>query len=150
MRAVRRPDVGLGRAAVFFGLLLELLLAIAVASSAELLAPLPLTLLAIALALAARACVVGCYLREDDVVVRSWLRTYRAPRRVISDARPISYSGFATRFSDSRLVSMVALDVVGRAVPYELRFSADTPRRVRASALRVREWLVAPGSVAAG
>lgn len=139
-----RPLVGLGRAALVFCALVEVLLLVGVAGAGQVVEPVPLALLAVGVALALRAAVVGCHVREETVTVRSWLRTYHVPRTAITDVRTVGYSGFANRFSESRVVSMVALEVAGRSVPHELRFSADTPARARSSARVLRDRVLVP------
>ena len=63
--------------------------------------------------------------------MRSWFRTFRIDRGEITGIRSTAYSGFANLFSDSRIVSMVSVEVANRALPVELRFLADVPSRVR-------------------
>ncbi|MCC2335771.1 hypothetical protein [Cellulomonas wangsupingiae] len=133
-----RP-VALGRAAAAFVGLLELLLVMAILGAGTLTEPFALCLLAASVAIALRAAVVGCYPRTDRLLVRSWLRTSGIDREKILDVRVVAYSGFANRFSDSRFVSMVSLEVVGRRLPVELRFTADTPSRVRERAELLHE-----------
>lgn len=141
LRRAGRPSVGLGRAGVAFWVLLELGLLVGVGAGG-LAAPVSVALLTASVALALRAPVVGCSVGEDEVTVRSWLRTYRVRRDAVTDVRTLGYSGFANRFSSSRLLSVVALDVAGRTLPHELRFSADTPQRARERAAALRDRLL--------
>ena len=143
MTTVRGRVLGLGRGAAAFCVLLELLLLVATLSAGWPRSVGSWCFLAVLVAIAARTAFVGCYVDDRGIVVRSWLRTRRIERPAVAAVRPVAYSGFANRFSASRLLSMVAVEVVGRTLPIDLRFSADTPGRVRRRAALLADALFA-------
>lgn len=68
------------------------------------------------LALLWRGAMLGVWVGEHDVLIRSWLSTSKVRREDIKNCRSMPYSGFLTRFTESNVIRMLGFRLLDNAV----------------------------------